>query len=113
MLGFAELRDGDLHLTAAGRAFAEADMAERKRIFAEHLLRTVPLAAHIRHVLDERPNHIAPRSRFLAELEDHLGREDAERTLNIVIDWGRYADCFAYDGPHRTFSLTNPEPDAT
>ena len=105
MLGFAELRDGALHLTAAGRAFAEADMAERKRIFAEHLLRTVPLAAHIRHVLDERPDHIAPRSRFLAELEDHLGRDDAERTLNIVIDWGRYADCFAYDGPHRTFSL--------
>ncbi len=113
MLGFAELRDGALHLTAAGRAFAEADMAERKRIFAEHLLRTVPLAAHIRHVLDERPNHIAPRSRFLAELEDHLGRDDAERTLNIVIDWGRYGDCFAYDGPHRAFSLTNPEPDAT
>ncbi len=113
MLGFAELRDGDLHLTAAGRAFAEADMGDRKRIFAEHLLRTVPLAAHIRHVLDERPNHIAPRSRFLAELEDHLGREDAERTLNIVIDWGRYADCFAYDGPHRTFSLTPHEPEAT
>ncbi len=95
MLGFAELHDGHLHLTTAGHAFAEADMANRKRIFAEHLLRAVPLAAHIRHVLDERPAHIAPRSRFLAELEDHLGREDAECTLNTVIDWGRYADCFA------------------
>ncbi|MGP8233013.1 MAG: AAA-associated domain-containing protein [Methylovirgula sp.] len=111
MLGLTELRDGHLHLTAAGHALAEADMGDRKRIFAEHLLRTVPLAAHIRHVLDERPNHIAPRSRFLAELEDHLGREDAECTLNTVIDWGRYADCFAYDRPHRMFSLSNPEPD--
>ena len=45
MLGFAELRDGHLQLTTAGRALAEAAMADRKHIFAEHLLRSFPLAA--------------------------------------------------------------------
>ncbi|HEY0146635.1 MAG TPA: nitrate/sulfonate/bicarbonate ABC transporter ATP-binding protein [Methylovirgula sp.] len=105
MMGFAELRDGDLHLTAAGRAIAQADIPERKRLFAEHLLRAIPLAAHIRRVLDERPEHIAPRSRFIAELEDHLSTEDAESTLNAVIGWGRYAECFAYDTLHLRFSL--------
>ena len=69
MLGFAELRDGDLHLTAAGRALSDGDKPTRKRLFADHLLRSVPLAAHIRRILDERPGHTAPRSRFLAELE--------------------------------------------
>jgi len=107
MMGFAELRDGSLHLTTAGRALADADMPERKRLFGEHLLRTIPLAAHIRRVLDERPGHLAPRSRFIAELEDHLSTNDAERTLNAVIGWGRYADCFAYDTLNLRFSLGN------
>ena len=106
MMGFAELRSGDLHLTAAGRALAEADMAGRKRLFADHLLRSVPLAAHIHRVLDERLGHEAPRDRFLAELEDHLSTEDAEHALSAVIGWGRYAEVFAYDHPRRMFSLS-------
>jgi NitT/TauT family transport system ATP-binding protein len=108
MMGFAELRDGDLHLTAAGRALAEADMRDQKRLFADHLLRSVPLAAHIRRILDERPSHTAPRNRFQAELEDHLSPEDAEHTLSAVIGWGRYAEVFAYYHPHLMFSLDNP-----
>jgi NitT/TauT family transport system ATP-binding protein len=108
MLGFAALNDGALHLTAAGRAFAEADRAGRKQLFADHLLRSVPLAAHIHRVLGERPNHTAPRGRFLGELEDHLRTEDAEHTLSAVIGWGRYAEVFAYDSRRRMFSLDNP-----
>ncbi len=108
MLGFAELSDGELHLTAAGRALAEADLAGRKALFADHLLRSVVLAAHIHRVLNERPGHVAPRGRFLAELEDHLSTEEAEHTLSAVIGWGRYAEVFAYDHARRMFSLENP-----
>ncbi len=108
MLGFAELHNRTLHLTTAGRALAEEDAVARKRLFSDHLLRSVPLAAHICRVLDERPGHTAPRRRFVAELEDHLSPEDAETTLNAVIEWGRYAECFAYDHMHRRFSLENP-----
>ena len=57
----------------------------------------MPAAAHIRRVLDERDPHRAPRVRFEAELEDHLTRRDAERTLMTVIGWGRYAELFTYD----------------
>ena len=32
--------------------------------------------------------------RFEAELEDHLTRRDAERTLRAVTAWGRYAELF-------------------
>ncbi|MDR3529155.1 MAG: nitrate/sulfonate/bicarbonate ABC transporter ATP-binding protein [Rhodopila sp.] len=108
MLGFVELRDGTLHLTAAGRALAAAGIGRRNRLFAEHLLRAVPLAAYIRRVLEDRPGHQAPRSRFLAELEDHLDPHDAEHTLTAVIGWGRYADIFSYDHKHRLFSLGKP-----
>ncbi|MGP0059557.1 MAG: nitrate/sulfonate/bicarbonate ABC transporter ATP-binding protein [Beijerinckiaceae bacterium] len=97
ILEFAELKADTVALTAAGRAFAEADTEERKRIFKEHLLNFVPLAGHIKRILDERAGHSAPNLRFEAELEDHLSRSDAEKTLRVIIDWGRYAELFTYD----------------
>ncbi|WP_395683110.1 nitrate/sulfonate/bicarbonate ABC transporter ATP-binding protein, partial [Inquilinus sp.] len=68
LLRFAELADGDIHLTEHGRLFAESDVDHRKRLFAAHLLAHVPIAALIRRVLDERPSHRAPRLRFSEEL---------------------------------------------
>jgi NitT/TauT family transport system ATP-binding protein len=107
ILEFAELREGAIKLTAAGRVFAQSETEERKRLFREHLLRFVPLSAHIRHILDEREGHSAPRERFEPELEDHLSENDAGQTLRAVIDWGRYAELFAYDDETRTFTTTN------
>ena len=62
MLRFAELEGGDLKLTDDGKAFAQAGVDERKRVFSRHLLTYVPLAAHIRRVLDERASHSAERA---------------------------------------------------
>jgi len=107
LLGFAHVSGGDIELTMAGRRYAEADMLSRKQIFAEALVKQVPLAAHIRRVLDERPGHRAPAARFLRELEDHLSEEEAERVLDTVINWGRHAEIFAYDDDDRVLSLEN------
>jgi NitT/TauT family transport system ATP-binding protein len=108
-LGFAEIKEGDFMLSADARDFAELDTQSRKKIFAEHLVASVPLAQHIRHVLDERPGHRAPRVRFEQELEDHLSDNAAEETLDAVIDWARYAEIFAYDDQAEMFSLEDPE----
>ena len=108
MLRFAEVEGGDLRLTADGLAFADAASDERKRVFARHLLAQVPLAAHIRRVLDERASHAAPKSRFLDELEDHMSPESAEQTLRALVSWARYAEVFAYDDETGMFSLENP-----
>jgi NitT/TauT family transport system ATP-binding protein len=108
MLRLAEIEGGDIGLTPEGRAFAIAALDERKRLFAQRLLTYVDLAAHIRRVLDERPSHNAPWSRFSDELEDYMSPEAAEQTLRAVIDWGRYAEIFAYDDHTRMFSLENP-----
>ncbi|MBI1775532.1 MAG: nitrate/sulfonate/bicarbonate ABC transporter ATP-binding protein [Proteobacteria bacterium] len=108
LLGFAEVAEGDIKLTPAGLAYANADTQPRKRIFAEHLIRNVPIAAHIRRVLDERSGHRAPRERFLAELEDHMSEEEAERTLQRLANWGRYAEIFSYDDNAGVFSLEDP-----
>jgi NitT/TauT family transport system ATP-binding protein len=108
-LGFAEIKDGDIQLSVAARHFAELDTQTRKEIFAHHLLASVPLAQHIKRVLDERPGHRAPRVRFEQELEDYLSDAAAEETLDAVIDWGRYAEIFAYDDQSEMFSLEDPK----
>src|SRR5271156_1695272 len=107
-LGFADLAGGDILLTPVAKAFAEGDMEGRKKLFAQQLVASVPLAAHIKRVLDERPGHRAPRVRFEEELEDYLSDSYAEETLDRVINWGRYAELFAYDDESQTFSLENP-----
>jgi NitT/TauT family transport system ATP-binding protein len=108
LMGLAQVGGGDIEATAAGRTLAEADMLKRKQLFAEHLLRTVPLIAHIRRVLDERPGHTAPSARFLSELEDHLSEEDAREVFETVVNWARYAELFAYDYDSGVLSLENP-----
>jgi NitT/TauT family transport system ATP-binding protein len=108
LLRFAELEGGDLKLTEDGLAFAQSDLDERKRIFLRHLIGYVPLAAHIRRVLDERTSHSARSSRFIDELEDFMSEEEAEQTLRAVVSWARYAEAFAYDDENAMFSLENP-----
>ncbi len=105
---FAVLEGGDLKLTIEGLAFANAGPDERKQIFARHLLSYVPLAAHVRRVLDERSSHVARKSRFLDEIEDFMNDADAEQTLRTIVSWGRYAEAFAYDDEGEKFSLENP-----
>jgi NitT/TauT family transport system ATP-binding protein len=107
LLGFAQVSGGDIELTAMGRSYAAAGMEGRKRNFADAVLKHVPLAAHIRRVLDERPGHRAPAARFLRELEDHLSEEEAQRVLDTVINWGRHAEIFAYDYDDEVLSLEN------
>jgi NitT/TauT family transport system ATP-binding protein len=108
MFRLAEIEGGDIKLTDLGKQFVEMGTDDRKKLFARQLLAQVPLAAHIRRVLQERTNHVAPKSRFLDELEDHMSTEDAEHTLRAVIAWGRYAEVFAYDDDSEGFSLENP-----
>jgi NitT/TauT family transport system ATP-binding protein len=109
LLGFADVREGDLLLTPPGRVFAEFGTQERKMMFADHLLRNVPLAARIKKVLNERPGHRAPRVRFEQELEDFLSDGAAEETLDTVIDWGRYGEIFSYNDQSEIFSLEDVE----
>ncbi|HEX3944098.1 MAG TPA: AAA-associated domain-containing protein, partial [Rhizomicrobium sp.] len=109
MLRLAEIEGGDFKLTHMGKRFAEEDNNVRKEIFARALVSYVPLAAHIRRVLDERASHTAPWSRFEDELEDYMTPDAAEATLDAVTGWARFAELFAYDDESAMFSLENPQ----
>ena len=108
LLRLAEVEGGDIKLTHMGKRFAEADLNERKEIFSRALIGQVPLAAHIRKVLDERASHSAPKTRLLDELEDHMAEDAAEETLKTVVSWARFGELFSYDDDAASFSLENP-----
>jgi len=108
LLRFGEVRGAQFVLSAAGKRYAVAEVDERKAMFAAALMAHVPLAGHIRRILDERASHTAPARRFRDELEDHMSEEYADETLRTVTLWGRFAELFAYDEDQDLFSLENP-----
>ncbi len=108
LLGFATVGGGAIRLTGLGRVFLEADILERKVIFGRALLERVPLARHITAAIGSEPGHRVDEDRFLTELNEFLTDEEAERVLEVVVAWGRYAEIFAYDYDSGAFSLENP-----
>jgi hypothetical protein len=115
MFGFATFGSTfgarDIKLTDIGLQFAELGTDDRKKLFRRQLLSCVPLAARIRHVLEETADHVVPRSQFLSELGEHMSPEDAEHTLRAVTAWGRFAEVFTYNDDHGTFALALASPD--
>jgi NitT/TauT family transport system ATP-binding protein len=109
LMRFAEIDGRNIRLTTAGKRYANAEVDARKQLFAQNLLAYVPLASHIRRVLDDRASHQAPARRFRDELEDFMSEDYAEETVNAVVDWGRYAEVFAYHEDLDQFSLDDPE----
>jgi NitT/TauT family transport system ATP-binding protein len=104
-LQFADMSEGDITLTPAGRLFAEYDTQERKQLFAEHLLRNVPLARVIVDTLQQHEGQSVPRGYFQDRLEKYLSESSEEETLDTVISWGRYAEIFSYNDQSEQFSL--------
>jgi NitT/TauT family transport system ATP-binding protein len=108
LMRLAEIDGRTIRLTPAARRYDAADVDERKQIFARQLLAYVPLAAHIRRVLDDRASHQAPASRFRDELEDFMSEPRADETMKTIVSWGRYAEVFAFHDDEDRFSLDNP-----
>src|SRR5665213_2001771 len=108
LLPFAEIDGRTIRLTAAARRYDAAAVDGRKQLFAQQLLAYVPLAAHIRRVLDDRASHQAPATRFRDELEDFMSEPYAEETMDAIVSWGRFAEIFAYHEDDDRFSLDDP-----
>jgi NitT/TauT family transport system ATP-binding protein len=101
------IEKGDITLTALGKQYVEAEQAERQELFGQQLLAHVPLATHIRSSLEQEANGSLPEKIFLDLLEEFLDADDAKRTLEIAVEWGRYGEVYEYD--YHTGRLTLPE----
>jgi NitT/TauT family transport system ATP-binding protein len=112
LLDLARLAHGDLNITPLGRRYAEGSHALRQEIFGQQLLAHVPLAAHIRHSLEQEPSGELPEEPFLNLLRESLDAAEAERVLRTAIEWGRHGEVFEYDYHTGLIQLPQGDEDA-
>jgi NitT/TauT family transport system ATP-binding protein len=110
LLGLAQVEQGDIMLTALGMRYAGADQMERQEIFGRQLLAQVPLAARIRQQLTEEESGTLSEQRFIDLLEEFLKEDEAKRTLEIAVEWGRYGEVYEYDYHLGRLKLPGLEP---
>jgi len=97
LLGFAVSYHGDLKLTAAGKTFAEADIATRKTLFREAVLSHVTLLQQVRRTLESKADGAMTIDFFRDILDEHFAENEVQAQIDTALNWGRYAEIFTYD----------------
>jgi len=97
LLELVHIAEGDITLTVLGQHYSNADQALRRDIFGQQLLQHVPLAAEIRHSLEQESDGELGEEPFLHRLEEFMEEDEAARILKVAIEWGRYGEVFEYD----------------
>lgn len=108
ILGFATVNAGDIQLTPLGQAYAESSILTRKELFANRV-RRLPMFRWTTEMLQATPNKALPWRVFFAALRPEFPDELAERQMDIVIDWGRYAELIDYDDRDEMLSLASAD----
>ncbi len=96
LLGFATIGQGDIVLTPLGETFAEASILARKEIFATRI-RRLPMFRWLLSVLGVAEGHRLKWDVVLRALELEFPPDEAEKQLETMVHWGRYAELIAYD----------------
>jgi NitT/TauT family transport system ATP-binding protein len=108
LLGFAELKEGDVQITPEGIGFAEADILTRKVLFREAALKHVAILQCIDSVLRAKSDHSIPDEFFHDILDEHFSQDEVERQFETAMNWGRYAEIFDHDPQNGRLVLTEP-----
>jgi NitT/TauT family transport system ATP-binding protein len=96
LLGFATIAQGDIALTPLGETFAEASILARKEIFATRI-RRLPIFKWLLSLLRAATKQQLEWNVVHAALELEFSSAEAERQLDTIVNWGRYAEVLAYD----------------
>ena len=95
-LNFAKVEEGDVFITDLGRKFVEGDTDESKAIFRDQI-QSISTFKVIMTVLNNKRNKTMKREFFEELLMHYFSEYDSKKLMDIVIDWGRYAEIFNYD----------------
>lgn len=106
MLGLLEVEGAQAFLTETGWSWQAADIQASKRIFAELAVANAPLVSTIVRAL-EHSNDGALRDDFFRDLlRRGFNADDAQKQLDLAVDWGRYGELFDYDADSGELVLT-------
>jgi NitT/TauT family transport system ATP-binding protein len=106
VLGFATVAQGDINLTSLGQTFVDASILARKEIFATRI-RRLPTFRWMLNMLTKADKHELERDVIQSALELDFPPEEAEKQIDVAVNWGRYAELFAYDDGKATIYLEN------
>jgi NitT/TauT family transport system ATP-binding protein len=110
LLGFAWLKEGDVQLSKAGEAFADADIQTRKVLFRQAALDHVTILKQIDSILKRKSDHAMADEFFNDILDEHFAEEEVRRQFETATNWGRYAEIFDYDRENGRLTQTEPTP---
>jgi NitT/TauT family transport system ATP-binding protein len=112
LLGFAWLKEGDVQITPAGIAFADADIQKRKVLFRQAALEHVTILKQIDSILKRKTDHSIADEFFHDILDEHFAEDEVQRQFETAMNWGRYAEIFDYDRESGKLvqADTTPEP---
>src|SRR5207237_1094946 len=108
LLSFAKSVRGDVEITPAGRAFAEADIHDRKRLFREAALANVTLLQQMHGALASKSDHTMPLEFFRDLLLRHFLEKETERQIETALNWGRYGEILTYSPQDDRINLYDP-----
>jgi NitT/TauT family transport system ATP-binding protein len=108
LLSFVASGRGDIELSQAGKAFAEADISTRKVVFREAALAHVTLLQQMHKALASKSDHTIPLELFRDILEERFSDYEVQRQIDTALNWGRYGDIFSYDSESDRLRLYQP-----
>ncbi|QKT07113.1 nitrate/sulfonate/bicarbonate ABC transporter ATP-binding protein [Gordonia sp. X0973] len=97
MLGLLDIDGAQAFLTRAGRDWYLADIQSSKEIFAGLAVERAPLVRTIVKALENSEDGSLYDAFFRDLLRTGYNADDAEKQLDIAIDWGRYGELYDYD----------------
>jgi NitT/TauT family transport system ATP-binding protein len=104
LLGFATIAKGDITLTTLGQTFVDASILGRKEIFATRI-RRLPMFRWLTNMLEKADTHQLEWDVIQSALELEFPPDEAEKQVEIAVNWGRYAELMIYDDGKGTISL--------
>jgi NitT/TauT family transport system ATP-binding protein len=103
-LGLVKTPGSDVVLEPFGKKTMELPMNEKKRTIRERL-RKLPLFASIETLLRRQEDLALPKDIVLESLVMWLPDENPETIFKTIVNWGRYAELFAYDADEERLSI--------
>jgi len=111
LLGFVKTERGDVELKPAGKAFAEADINERKALFRDAAMANVTLIQQMECALRKKSNHRMPLEFFRTVLLERLPEDETRQQIDTALNWGRYGEIFTYDAARDELTSIESESD--
>jgi NitT/TauT family transport system ATP-binding protein len=104
ILGFVNIAEGDISLNPLGETFVEASINLRKEIYAKRIQR-LPLFHWVLQMLQNAEDKELKWDELKEALETEFTPKMSDKQLDIVIDWGRYAELISYEDREEKFTL--------